>query len=153
MMFYAIYLVGVVIWILMNIGGGFGNPVNFMDSATAMFILIPCILILVCTKSLRAFGRAFLFAFGKKGGSVAEYKESLLAVKMVMQISGLFGSLGFLIGMFVSLRSLEDFSSAESLGWVLLDLPVAMISLFYLLLVWILLLPIGFLLKKHLEKQ
>lgn len=153
MMFYAIYLVGVVIWILMNIGGGFGNPVNFMDSATAMFILIPCILILVCTKSLRAFGRAFLFAFGKKGGSAAEYKESLLAVKMVMQISGLFGSLGFLIGMFVSLRSLEDFSSAESLGWILLDLPVAMISLFYLLLVWILLLPIGFLLKKHVEKQ
>lgn len=72
---------------------------------------------------------------------------------MVMQISGLFGSLGFLIGMFVSLRSLEDFSSAESLGWILLDLPVAMISLFYLLLVWILLLPIGFLLKKHVEKQ
>ena len=61
--------------------------------------------------------------------------------------------LGFLIGMFVSLRSLEDFSSAESLGWILLDLPVAMISLFYLLLVWILLLPIGFLLKKHVEKQ
>ena len=72
---------------------------------------------------------------------------------MVLQISGLFGSLGFLIGMFVSLRSLEDFSSAESLGWVLLDLPVSMISLFYLLMIWILLLPIGFLLKKHVENN
>ena len=152
-MFYAIYLVGTIIWILMNIGGGFRNPINFMDSATAMFILVPCILILVCTRSLKAFGRAFLFAFGHRGDSVAAYKESLLAVKMVIQASGLFGSLGFLIGMYVSIRSLEDFSSAESLGWILLDLPVAMISFFYLLLIWILLLPICFILKKYVENQ
>lgn len=152
-MFYAIYLVGTIIWILMNIGGGFRNPINFMDSVTAMFILVPCILILVCTRSLKAFGRAFLFALGHRGDSVAAYKESLLAVKMVIQTSGLFGSLGFLIGMYVSIRSLEDFSSAESLGWILLDLPVAMISFFYLLLIWILLLPICFMLKKYIENQ
>ena len=72
---------------------------------------------------------------------------------MVIQTSGLFGSLGFLIGMYVSIRSLEDFSSAESLGWILLDLPVAMISFFYLLLIWILLLPICFMLKKYVENQ
>ena len=152
-MFYAIYLVGAIVWILMNIGGGFGNLIQYMDSATAMFILVPCVLALFCTGSLGAFGSAFLFAFGKKGGSVVSHKESLLAVKMVMRISGLFGCLGFLIGMFASIHSIKDFSSMESTGWILLDLPVAMISLIYPLPVWIILTPIWFMLKKHVEGQ
>ena len=72
---------------------------------------------------------------------------------MVMGISGLFGFLGFLIGMSASIRSMEDLSSIESLGWLTLDLSVAMISLVYPLLICIILLPVCFMLKKHLTNN
>ncbi len=65
-MFYAIYLLGIIFWILRGVGGGFGNLVNYMDGFTCLFVLVPCVLILFGTGSLKAFGRAVLFAFGKK---------------------------------------------------------------------------------------
>ncbi|MCI9602732.1 MAG: hypothetical protein HFH19_00620 [Ruminococcus sp.] len=152
-MFYGIYLAGIIFWILRGIGGGFGTLLNYMDGFTGMFVLVPCVLILFCTQSFKAFGRAFLFAFGKRDGSVVSYRGSLLAVKMVMGISGLFGFLGFLIGMSSSIRSMEDLSSIESLGWLTLDLSVAIISLVYPLLICIILLPVCFMLKKHLTNN
>ena len=128
-MFYAIYLLGIIIWILMGVGGGSGNLVNYMDG-------------------LKAFGRAFLFAFGKRGGLTVSYKESLLAVRMVMAVSAIFGFLGFLIGTSASIRSIKDFSTVESLGWIVRDLSVSMISLLYPLLIWSILLPLCFILRK-----
>ena len=114
-MFYAIYLLGIIFWILRG-GGGFGNLVNYIDGFTCLFVLIPCVLILFCTGSLKAFGRAVLFAFGKKDAPLISYEESFLAEKMVMMISAIFGLLDFLIGTFTSIRSVEDFSSIEALG-------------------------------------
>lgn len=153
MMFYGMYLVGIIFWILRGIGGGFGSLLYYMDGFTGMFILVPCVLALFCTKSFKAFGRAFLFAFGKRDCSVLSYKESLLAVEMVMRVSGLFGCLGFFIGMIASIRSIENFASIESLGWITLDLSVAVISFVYPLLIWILLLPVPFMLKKYLNQR
>lgn len=151
-MFYAIYLLGIIFWILRG-GGGFGNLVNYMDGFTCLFVLVPCVLILFGTGSLKAFGRAVLFAFGKKDAPLISYEESFLAVKMVMMISAIFGLLDFLIGTFTSIRSVEDFSSIEALGWIVRDLSVTMISLLYPLLIWIILLPLCFMLKKHLRQQ
>ena len=45
-MFYAIYLLGIIFWILRGIGGGFGNLIPFMDGFTFMFVLFPCVLLL-----------------------------------------------------------------------------------------------------------
>lgn len=151
-MFYAIYLLGIIFWILRG-SGGFGNLVNYMDGFTCLFVLVPCVLILFGTGSLKAFGRAVLFAFGKKDAPLISYEESFLAVKMVMMISAIFGLLDFLIGTFTSIRSVEDFSSIEALGWIVRDLSVTMISLLYPLLIWIILLPLCFMLKKHLRQQ
>ena len=81
-MFYGIYLVGIIFWILRGIGGGFGTLLNYMDGFTGMFVLVPCVLILFCTQSFKAFGRAFLFAFGKRDGSVVSYRESLRSVRI-----------------------------------------------------------------------
>ena len=152
-MFYAIYLLWIIFWILRGVGGGFGNLVNYMDGFTCLFVLVPCVLILFGTGSLKAFGRAVLFAFGKKDAPLISYEESFLAVKMVMMISAIFGLLDFLIGTFTSIRSVEDFSSIEALGWIVRDLSVTMISLLYPLLIWIILLPLCFMLKKHLRQQ
>ena len=152
-MFYAIYLLGIIFWILRGVGGGFGNLVNYIDRFTCLFVLVPCVLILFGTGSLKAFGRAVLFAFGKKDAPLISYEESFLAVKMVMMISAIFGLLDFLIGTFTSIRSVEDFSSIEALGWIVRDLSVTMISLLYPLLIWIILLPLCFMLKKHLRQQ
>ena len=89
-MYYAIYLLGIIFWILRGIGGGFGNLINYMDGFTCMFVLIPCLLILFGTGSLKAFCRAFLFAFNKKEAPPVSYEECFLAVRMVLFIAALF---------------------------------------------------------------
>lgn len=152
-MFYAIYLLGIIFWILRGIGGGFGNLIPFMDGFTFMFVLFPCVLLLLCTGSLKAFGRAFLFAFGRKDAPPVSYEESFLAVKMVLVISAVFGFLDFILGMSASIRSIEDFSSIDSLGWIIRDLLVSMISLLYPLLIWSILLPLCFMLRKYLHQK
>lgn len=134
-------------------GIGFGHDfMIFYDSFTLMFVLLPCAWILFCTKSFKAFGRAFLFVVGKRGNSLAAYKESLLAVRMVMAISAVFGGLGFLIGMINCIRH-TDLSSMEGFVWVLRGVSVAMLSLFYPLLICVVLMPVYFMLKKHIEEK
>lgn len=108
--------------------------------------------ILFCTKSFKAFGRAFLFVVGKRGNSLAAYKESLHAVRMVMSISAVFGGLRFLIGLMNCIRS-TDLSSMEGFGWVLRGASVAILSLFYPLLICVILMPVYFMLKKHIEEK
>lgn len=152
-MYYAIYLLGVIFLILRGIGGGFKSLINYMDGFTCMFILVPCILTLFCTRSLKAFGRAFLFVFGKQDTSPAACEESHLAVRMVLITSLVFGNLAFLIGTFASIRSIEDFSSIESLGWIICDMSVSMISLLYPLLIWTILLPLCFILGKYRRRK
>lgn len=125
---------------------------NFVDPITVTFLIVPCILILFCTWSFPAFGRAFSFAFGKKEYSVSQCRESLLAVRMVMRTASVFGGTCFLTGMVNSIRS-QNFSSTDSIGWICLDLSVAVLPLFYALLVCAVLLPVYFMLKKHLTSE
>lgn len=139
--------------ILLISGIGFQNDLmNYFDSFTLLFVLLPCMWILLYTRSFRAFGRAFLFAVGKRGNSISAYRESLHAVKMVMAISSVFGCLGFIIGMMNCIRTTE-LSSIEGFGWVLRSVSVAMLSLFYPLLLCVILIPIYFMLKKHIDKK
>ena len=143
-------MLGIIILLISGIG--FQNSfMNYYDSFTLVFVLLPCLWILFYTKSFRAFGRALLFAVGKRGNSIAAYRESYHAVSMIIAISTVFGCLGFIIGMINCIRS-AALSSIEGIGNVICSLSVAMLSLFYPLLLCVILLPVYFMLKKHIEK-
>jgi len=43
---------------------------DYFDSFTLLFVLLPCAWILFYTKSFKAFGRALLFAVGRTGGAL-----------------------------------------------------------------------------------
>ena len=75
-MYYIIYLLGIVFYFVKGIGIHKIFP-GFIDYVTLVFILFPCFFILFCTKSFKSFGRAFLFAFGKRDASLTQYRESL----------------------------------------------------------------------------
>lgn len=149
-MLYIVYLVSIVLYLIWGIS--WNRIVNYVDTITLEFVVLPCILMLFCTRSFPAFGRGFLFAFGKRDYSSRQYRESLSSVKMVMLTSVIFGSVCFVIGTINGICSLE-WSSADSIGWFCLNLAVAMISLFYPLLICVILLPVYFLLKKYLTDE
>lgn len=146
-MLYTVYLICVVLYL--NYGIGFDRLLDFFDPITLEFLVFPCILILFVTRSFTAFGRAFLFAFVRKEYTSSQHRESLLAVRMVMGTVSVFGGVCFLIGSVNAVRAL-DWSSLDSVGWLCLDLSVAALSLFYALLVCLILLPVCFLLRKEL---
>lgn len=146
-MFYIVYLASMVVYLICGIR--WDRMLNFWDPITLEFLVFPCILILFVTGSFRAFGRAFLVAFGKREYETSQYRESLLSVNMVMGAASVSGGICFLIGISNSIRSL-DWSELNNIGWLFLDLSVASISLFYALLICMILLPVYFLLKKEL---
>lgn len=141
-----------IAFLLMQGIGYIRNFANFMDGYTLGFVLIPCGLVLLCTGSLKAFGRAFLLAFGKGDNPLISYQESLLAIRMVMSTSCVFGSLGFIIGMTNCIRS-TNFSEPGAFVWLIQGAAVAMISLFYPLLVCVVLLPFYYILRKHITQK
>lgn len=146
-MFYTIYLAGILFYLVKGIGY---HVTNFVDRTTGLYVLVPCILILFCTKSFRAFGRSFQIVFGKEENSVSRCEESLQSVQMVMLTAVISGVLCFLIGMINGCRMLSmDWSSADGMVWLLLNSTVAMISLFYPALICLILLPVPVLLKKR----
>lgn len=146
-MLYIVYLVTLVLYLIHGIS--WDRLTNFVDLTTVSFLLVPSVLILFCTGQLRAFGRGAAFAFGKRDFSVSQCRESLLAVRAVMRTASIFGGICFLIGMVNSIRS-QDYSSMGSIGWICLDLSVAVLPLFYALLICAVLLPVSCMLKRYL---
>ena len=145
-MLYIVYLVSMVLYLVYGIS--WERMFLYYDPVTLELLMIPCILILFVTGSFRAFGRAFLFAFRKREYEIFQYQESLLSVKMVMRTSSVSGVICFLIGLVNSIRSL-DWSEPDNIGWLFLDLSVAVLALFYALLICLILLPVYFMLKKQ----
>lgn len=147
-MFYAIYLAGILCCLVKGTGGQFAN---FIDSITGFYILAPCVLAMLGTRSFRAFGRGFLIAFGKEEDSVSRCEESRQSVWLVMLTSIISGILCFLIGTINSSRYVasEGFLT-DNPNWLILDITVAMLSLFYSMLTCLILLPIPFQVKKRL---
>lgn len=144
-MLYIVYLVSMVIYLLYGIR--WDRLLNFYDPVTLEFLVFPCILILFVTGSFAAFARAFLFAFGKREYGLLQCQESFQSVRMVMHTAFVSGGVCFLIGITNAIRTAD---LSENISWLLLDLSVASLSLFYALLVFLILLPVCFLLKKHL---
>lgn len=146
-MLYIVYLVCMVLYLISGIN--WDRVLNFYDPITLEYVVFPCILILFVTRSFTAFGRAFLYVFGCKEYALSQYRESLRAVRMVMGTASVFGGICFLIGSVNAVRAL-DWSSLDSVGWLCLDLSVAALSLFYALVICMILLPVCFLLRKEL---
>ena len=145
-MLYMVYVVSIVLYLIRGIS--WDRITNFMDLITFGFLLFPCMLMLFCTGSFTAFGRAFVFAVSKKEYSKSQCQESVQAVRMVMYTASVFGGICFLN----SIRSL-DWSALDSIGWMLLDGSVAVLPLFYALLACAVLLPVSFRLKKYLLSE
>lgn len=147
-MFYAIYLLGIVLYLINGIG--FSRCTNFVDNITLTYVLFPSILMLFCTRSWKDFGRAVLFAFGKRDLSYEQCKKSLQTMKILLCTLLLSGGICFGIGVVNSLRSV-NWIQEDSVGWLLLDLSVAMLSFLYPLVLCILLLPVYLILKKDIQ--
>lgn len=150
-MFYIIYLAG-VIFILMDGIGLDRFFSDYLDVYTLSFVLLPCVLIVFCTKSWKAFGQSFVFVFEKGEPTLPSYMESIRTVQMVMITAAVFGFIGFLTGMINGIRSL-DFSSPDVYGWALRNTSAAMLSLFYPLLICVILLPVFFILRRQMTKR
>lgn len=152
-MYYLVYLLGVVYFLANGIGSA-QRYLNFADHISLAFVLGPCVLVLFCTGSFRAFGRGVAHAFGKRDDPVFRLEESLHAVRMVMETAAVSGGLAFLISTVNVFRGLApSWAEADGMVWLLLDLSVALLPLFYLLVVCMVLLPPYYMLKKHLSGQ
>lgn len=144
-MYYIIYLIGIVVFLIKGIG--ITNLSGFIDSITLILVLFPCLLMLICTKSLKPFGECFLFPFSKKDYSLLQCKRCLQSIKMFITTAVVSGIICFMIGTVNSLRSLSI--SQDYLIVLGANISVCLLSLFYVLLVCILLLPLHVMLKQH----
>ena len=116
---------------------------SLLDYTTLAFLLIACVLVLLGNNSFRAFGWAIRAMFQEKKPSAARALESYLAYRQGAIGSLLAGSLLSLIKMMHSLGG----GNLEELG---IALNVACLSLGYAIFLNLLLLPVGFLLRKTL---
>lgn len=149
-MFYIVYVCVFVVYLLYGIGIERGIT-DFVDTITFIYVLAPSVLMLFCTRSFKDFGCAVLFAFGKKDISFSQCEKSLQAVKMVLITILLAGGVCFSISIINCLRSI-NWVTFEDLGWTVLNISVAMISVFYPMVLCLLLLPVYYLLKKEIKE-
>ena len=124
------------------------EELDYIDPVTFLLIALSCILVLFCTKSMKAFGRSFLMVMGSKDYESSQYQESLQSLKMVIYTAAVWGALCFIIGNINCFR-LMQISSFDDISVLLKSITVAMLSLFYPLFVCIILMPLYFGLKKH----
>lgn len=150
-MYYLIYLLGVV-WFLAKGIGSVQRYLNYVDHITLAFVLGPCVLVLFCTRSFRAFAGGVAYAFRKKEDAVLRIEESLHAVRMVMEMAVVSGILSFLISTVNVFRALAArWTESDGAVLLLLDLSVALLPLFYMLVICMALLPSYYMLKKRLS--
>lgn len=145
-MYYIIYLIGTVLFILKGIG--FSNVSGFRDSISLILVLFPCFLALLSTKSLKSFGACFLFPFGKRNYSLLQCKKCLESIKMVLLTSVIASMICLMISI-INIFHSYSFDSPNALEIFGLNISVAILPLFYVLIIVILLIPLQFMLKQH----
>ena len=148
-MYYAIYVLALIFYFVRMVLYG-ADYMIFWDFVTLEFILIPCVLTLFCTKMLKAFGRSMLFALGRRNYSCEKCRESLQAVRMTMLTAVVLGMIGFLVSMVRSIRGWRLEELLDGLYRHFLDLSVAMLVPLYALLICLALIPVYYMLKRHL---
>ncbi len=113
----------------------------FVDFISMEFILIPCLLILLCTGYWRSFLKAFVYLIKRDYCTAEMIKDSANALKLVCRSSLIWGSIGFTIST-VNLmrRHMSDPGFAALCG----DISVALLPLFYSLVINAVLMPLYF---------
>lgn len=138
---YLIYLTGLTICVICGIS--WHNICNFIDMFSFEFVVLPCILVLLTTGYWKGFIKAFVYIFDKERRSKDGVKESVKAVRLVCLSSLIFGGLGVMTGLINTLHSLNIEPS-----FVGASVSVALIPIFYTLIINAILLPLYFELKK-----
>lgn len=151
-MFYTIYLGGMFLLLYGAACFGFTAHslvfipyqfVNFTDLTSFLFISIPCLLVLLCTKSFRAFGRSFLLMFGKK---CAIAKDSLYALVTVMVTAVIAGIIHSIIRI---LNTAHNMDLEGRLSILPNDMLVSLLSPLYALVLCLILFPVLIAVWRH----
>lgn len=124
-----------------------GNIINFLDFWGIFFVLAVCLVVLICTKSLRPLKNAFVFMFRMSDYTTAQCEDCLLAVWTAICSALAAGGIMFLMSVVNVLKSMDLSSGVSSLG---LDLSLGLLSLIYAFVIVFILLPIYSSLKRKL---
>ena len=133
-------ILGVLFIVRYGIGG---RTWYFIDHISMEFILIPCLLVLLCTGYWRGFLKAFVYIIKRDNCTAEMIKDSANALKLVCRSSLIWGSIGFTISMVNLMRKhMLDSEFASPMLWG--DISVALLSLFYALIINAVLVPLYF---------
>lgn len=157
---YLIYLLGTFVLLFIGVTASFidgqvhidfAQIANYCDLSTFLFILIFCLLILLCTKSFKDFGTAFLLMSRNRKSTTEQYQRCYHAVKAVAITSIAAGGLRIVYTLVNLFRSMDG-SVVSLVGYATIT---SLLSVFYPLVICILLIPVALSMKnavKHLNR-
>ena len=135
-----ILILGVLFIVKYGIGG---RTQYFVDSISMEFILIPSLLALLCTGYWRNFPMAFVYIIKRDDCTAEIIRDSANALKLVCGSSLIWGSIGFTISTVNLMRKHmldPEFAFPKLCG----DISVALLPLFYALVINAVLVPLYF---------
>ena len=144
-------LIVLILGVLFIVKYGIGSRTwYFVDAISLEFILIPCLLILLCTGYWRGFLKAFVYLIKRDHCAAEMIRDSAAALKLVCRSSLIWGSIGFIIST-VNLmrRHMQNPEFAALCG----DISVALLPLFYSLVINAVLMPLYFELNRFPTKN
>lgn len=141
---FLINLVIPILGVLFIVKYGIGSGTWYFIDPTGMeFVLIPCLLVLLCTGYWRGFLKTFVYIIKKDSCTAEMIRNSANALKLVCRSSLIWGSIGFTISMVNLMRNHmldPEFAAPTLCG----DISVALLSLFYALVINAVLVPLYF---------
>ncbi len=145
---FLVKFIVLILGVLFIVKYGIGSRTwYFVDSISLEFILIPCLLSLLCTGYWRGFLKTFVYIIKRDNYTVEMIRDSSNALKLVCRSSFIWGSIGFTISMVNLMRRHMRNPKLDAPGlWG--DISVALLSLFYALVINAILVPLYFELKR-----
>ena len=160
--YYAAYILGIgfvlVMGVVTNVNLYFSpfitinlrNIINFLDVVGLVFILIVCMVALLCTRSVCPLKDAFVLMLCKGEYTADQYENGLLAVKTTVFSAFAGGFIMFLISVVNVLKSMNLDGGVSMLG---ADLAKGLITPIYSLVIAFILLPVYVELKRSLSRK
>lgn len=142
-------LLAAIYIMLFQLTDGYRHMAWFLDGMSFGFVVGAAGLVVLLSGTLPDFARAFPICFGKKGNAATdetktpgEIKQALLAVQTALSALPLSGVLAFVTGFILSAS--QQMSAEDMLS----NMGVAMLTVFYGVLLDLLLLPVAVRLKR-----
>lgn len=117
----------------------FANIINFLDVVGLAFLLLVCLIALLCTSSVRPLKDAVVLMFIQGGYSADRCERCLLAVKTTILSAFAAGLIMFLFSVVNMLRSMDLSGGVSTLG---ADLATGLLTPLYALVIALILLPV-----------